>query len=233
MTANLTGIVRTDDIALVSEGSYNGDGITEGPVWHQDGYLTFVRHHLSQLFRWSPETSQTEVIRENTGYGNGCTLDLAGRLVMCEGENRRISRTEADGSVVALTSEWQGRRYNKPNDVVCRSDGSLYFTDPAGRVDESQRQMGFSGVFRIAPDGVVHLATDECEYPNGLAFSPDESILYVAITRRDAGASRREPREPSAGIGSSARSTSRRTANSATTGYSPTSTLPSPAVPTV
>jgi gluconolactonase len=183
---SLREFVQSEDVVLVSAGDYDGEGITEGPVWHPAGYLTFVRHHLSKLFRWSPDTDVTEVIRENTGYGNGCTLDLQGRLVMCEGENRRISRTEHDGSVIALTTEWHGNRYNKPNDVVCRSDGSLFFTDPAGRVDESKRQLGFSGVFRIGVDGEVHVATDECEYPNGLAFSPDESVLYVAITRRDA-----------------------------------------------
>lgn len=185
MQGSLHDIVKSDVVELVSEGDYDGEGITEGPLWHPEGYLTFVRHHLSQLLRWSPVTGETEIIRENTGYGNGCTFDIEGRLVMCEGENRRISRTEADGSITSLTAEYMGKRYNKPNDVVCRSDGSIYFTDPAGRVDPSKQQLGFSGVFRIAPDGNIYLATDECEYPNGLAFSPDESVLYVAITRRD------------------------------------------------
>jgi gluconolactonase len=183
--ADLQGIMADDEVELISEGSHDGEGITEGPLWHPAGYLTFVRHHLSQLLRWTPDTGETVVIRENTGYGNGCTLDREGRLVMCEGENRRISRTEPDGTITALTEDWQGKPYNKPNDVVCRSDDSIYFTDPAGRVDPARRQLGFSGVFRIAPDGRVHVATDECEYPNGLAFSPDESVLYVAITRRD------------------------------------------------
>ena len=186
MVDELQHIMRTGDVLLVSDGGYDGEGLTEGPIWHPGGFLTFVRHRLNLLFRWSPDTGQAVVIRENTGHAAGCTLDLDGRLVMCEGARRRISRTEPDGSVTIVTSEWQGKRYNKPNDIVCRSDGSLYFTDPAARVDESRREMGFSGIFRVAPDGSVHLATGECEYPNGLAFSPDESTLYVAITRRDA-----------------------------------------------
>jgi len=92
---------------------------------------------------------------------------------------------EADGKVATIAERWQGKRFNKPNDVVCRSDGSIYFTDPGLRVQAELREIGFSGVFRIDPAGRVHLATDECEYPNGLAFSPDESVLYVAISRLD------------------------------------------------
>lgn len=122
----------------------------------------------------------------NTGEGNGCTLDRQGRLIMCEGaDHRRITRMEADGTVTAIAERWQGKRFNKPNDVVCRSDGSIFFTDPELRLSTELREVGFSGVFRIDPTGRLHLATDECEYPNGLAFSPDESVLYVAISRLD------------------------------------------------
>ena len=125
-------------------------------------------------------------MRENTGEGNGCTLDRQGRLIMCEGaDHRRITRMTADGTVTAIAERWQGKRFNKPNDVVCRSDGSIFFTDPGLRVPAELREIGFSGVFRIDPTGHLHLATDECEYPNGLAFSPDESVLYVAISRLD------------------------------------------------
>jgi gluconolactonase len=126
------------------------------------------------------------VVREDTGEGNGCTLDRQGRLIMCEGaDHRRITRMDADGTITTLAERWQGKRLNKPNDVVCRSDGSLFFTDPELRLPPAQREIGFSGVFRIDPQGHLHLATRECEYPNGLAFSPDESVLYVAISRLD------------------------------------------------
>jgi gluconolactonase len=126
------------------------------------------------------------VLRENTGEGNGCTLDRQCRLIMCEGaDHRRITRMEADGTITAIAERWLGKRFNKPNDVVCRSDGSIFFTDPGLRLPAELREIGFSGVFRIDPSGHLHLATDECEYPNGLAFSPDESVLYVAISRLD------------------------------------------------
>ena len=105
---------------------------------------------------------------------------------MCEGaDHRRITRMDAAGTVTAIAERWHGKRFNKPNDIVCRSDGSIFFTDPELRLPPAQREIGFSGVFRIDPQGQVHLATDACEYPNGLAFSPDESILYVAISRLD------------------------------------------------
>ena len=158
---------------------------TEGPLWHSGGYLTFVDLGGSRLLRWDSGGRAT-VVREGTGEGNGCTLDRRGRLIMCEGaDHRRITRMGADGSVSTISARWQGKRLNKPNDVVCRSDGSIFFTDPELRLPREEREIGFSGVFRIAPTRQLHLATDRCEYPNGLAFSPDESILYVAISRLD------------------------------------------------
>ena len=126
------------------------------------------------------------VVREHTGEGNGCPLDRQGRLIMCEGaDHRRITRMDAEGTVTTIAERWQGKRFNKPNDVECRSDGSIFFTDPELRLEPSRREIGFSGVYRLDPQGEVYLATDACEYPNGLAFSPDESILYVAISRLD------------------------------------------------
>src|SRR5215468_12055266 len=162
-----------------------GWGRTEGPLWHAAGYVTFVDLAGSRLLRWDTN-GQVTVVRENTGEGNGCTLDRQGRLIMCEGaDHRRITRMDADGAVTTIAERWQGKRFNKPNDVVCRSDGSLLFTDPELRLEPALREIGFSGVYRIDPQGQLHLATDACEYPNGLAFSPDESILYVAISRLD------------------------------------------------
>ncbi|MFQ6027581.1 MAG: SMP-30/gluconolactonase/LRE family protein [Dehalococcoidia bacterium] len=179
MAENLSGILdEAEPRHLV------GGGPTEGPLWHSDGYLTFVRHRTSQLVRWDL-SGNSSIIRENTGEGNGCTLDRQGRLIMCEAGNRRITRTESDGSITVISDQWQGKRLNRPNDIVCRTDGSIFFTDPQGTIAQDQRELGFSGLFRVTPDGQLHLATDECEYPNGLAFSPDESVLYVAISRLD------------------------------------------------
>ena len=157
---------------------------TEGPVWHPDGFLYFVDIRRSQILRWVPG-QQVNVHLENSNESNGLTFDLQGRMVICEGGKRRMIRTGPDGSTTVVADKWQGKRLNRPNDVVGRSDGSIYFSDPGGRVPPGERDLSFSGVFRIAPDGQVHLATDECEYPNGLAFSPDESVLYVAISRLD------------------------------------------------
>lgn len=159
---------------------------TEGPLWHPAGYWLFVDIRRNLIHRMTP-AGQVAVFRENSNGSNGLTFDLQGRLIMCEGDGRRIARMEADGSVAAIAERWEGRRLNRPNDVVGRSDGSLYFTNPGGRIEASEREIGFSGVHRVAPAGAVSAVTGELLYPNGLAFSPDERVLYVAITRRDDG----------------------------------------------
>lgn len=156
---------------------------TEGPLWHPDGYLLFVDIRRSLIFRLVPD-SQPEVIREDSGGANGLTFDLQGRLIMCEGDHRRVTRMEEDGKVMPIAERWQGKRLNRPNDVVCRSDGSIYFTNPGGRIDPADREIPFSGVHRITPNGRVTAVIRDMEYPNGLAFSPDERILYVANSRQ-------------------------------------------------
>ena len=155
---------------------------TEGPLWHPEGFYYFVDVQASRMYRLVPGR-EPELLREETGGGNGLTFDLQGRLVLCEGGNRRLTRLSADGKVEqVLVDRFEGKRLNRPNDVVCRSDGSLYFTDPGLRVPLAERELTYAGVYRLAPDGATTLIAD-CEYPNGLAFSPDERILYVANTR--------------------------------------------------
>jgi gluconolactonase len=154
---------------------------TEGPLWHPDGFYYFVDVRASMLYRITPGRPH-EVVREKTGGGNGTTFDLQGRLVLCEGDNRRVVRQAADGRFEVLMDRFEGKRLNRPNDVVCRSDGSIYFTDPGLRVPLAEREVPHAGVYRVAPDGAVGLVAD-FEYPNGLAFSPDERRLYVANTR--------------------------------------------------
>jgi gluconolactonase len=158
-----------------------GFGFTEGPLWHPDGFYYFVDIRTSMLHRLIPG-KPPELVRDNTGEGNGTTFDLRGRLVICEGGNRRVTRWSSDGRPEVLADRYEGKRLNRPNDVVCKSDGSLWFTDPALRVPLPQREVDHAGVYRIAPDGTTALVAD-CEYPNGLAFSPDERTLYVANTR--------------------------------------------------
>ena len=154
---------------------------TEGPLWHPDGFYYFVDILRSNLHRITPG-KPAELVRADTGEGNGTTFDLRGRLVICEGGHRRVTRWSADGRSEVLVDRYEGKRLNRPNDVVCKSDGSLWFTDPGLRVPLAERELPYAGVYRIAADGVVTLMAD-CEYPNGLAFSPDERTLYVANTR--------------------------------------------------
>ena len=166
-----------------------GFKFTEGPLWHPDGFYYFVDLRSNKLYRITPGR-EPELVRE-TKEGNGTTFDLQGRIVHCEHNLRAVTRFDpATGKVETIAERYKGARLNKPNDVVCRSDGSLFFTDPEKRVPFKDRENGTpednlwdgSAVYRIAPDGSVHQVA-LCEYPNGLAFSPDERTLYVANTR--------------------------------------------------
>ena len=173
----LSTILETKDAERLA----TGFGFTEGPLWHPDGFYYFVDIRKSNLHRITPG-KDAELVRANTGEGNGTTFDLEGRLVICEGGNRRVTRWTADGTSDVLMDRWKGKRLNRPNDVVCRSDGSIYFTDPGLRVPFEQREVPHAAVYRVMPDGTQSMVAD-FEYPNGLAFSPDERLLYVANTR--------------------------------------------------
>ncbi len=118
-----------------------------------------------------------------TGRSNGLGLDPLGRLIASEGDNRRVSRTLADGTVVTVADRWQGKRLNSPNDNIARSDGTIYFTDPPYGVPAGQaRELDFQGVFRVDPAGMLHLESRDMNRPNGVALSPDEKTLYVDDT---------------------------------------------------
>jgi gluconolactonase len=167
----LSAILGTQEAERLATGFL----FTEGPLWHPEGFYYFVDIRRSALHRVTPGRPP-ELVRADTGEGNGTTFDLEGRLVLCEGGNRRVTRTSADGRIEVLMDRFEGKRLNRPNDVVCRSDGSIYFTDPGLRVPLADRELPYAGVYRIAPDGAT-------THPNGLAFSPDERLLYVANTR--------------------------------------------------
>lgn len=156
----------------------------EGPVWvpaRQE--LLFSDIPASKIRRW--KNGLTDVYRDPSGQANGNALDPQGRLITCEHENRRVSRTEPDGTVVALATHFEGKRLNSPNDITCRSDGTIYFSDPPYGVKPELRELDFQAVFRISPDGSqVTVAARDFEKPNGLAFSPDEKTLYIADTER-------------------------------------------------
>src|SRR6202030_229750 len=161
-------------------------GPAEGPVWWKEGgYLLFSDIGNNRRMKYTPGQGVT-VFKESTNHANGLTRDLQGRLVACEQDTRRVARQELDGSITVIANSFQGRPLNRPNDVVVKSDGSIYFTDPWTSPDiQQQWDMTFSGVYRVTPDlGTMTLLADDFVLPNGLAFSPDESVLYINDTRR-------------------------------------------------
>jgi gluconolactonase len=171
----------------------SGFGFTEGPVWSRDGYLLFSDPNNNTIYRWAPD-EEISVFRPKSGYtgmnigeygqpgSNGLTFDGAGRLTICEHGNRRVTRLEKNGVITVLADRFEGKRLNSPNDLVYRSDGTLYFTDPPFGLpkffDDPRKELPFSGVFCVR-DGSVRLVSKELSGPNGLAFSPDEKFLYV------------------------------------------------------
>lgn len=166
---------------------------TEGPVWHPDGYLLFSDPNANTIYRWSPD-GQVSVYRAKSGYrgvdvgeygqpgSNGLTLDAEGRLTIDEHGNRRVTRLERNGSLTVLAERFEGKRLNSPNDLVYRSDGALFFTDPPFGLprayDDPRKELAFSGVYCLA-GGALRLVSRDLAGPNGLAFSPDERFLYV------------------------------------------------------
>jgi gluconolactonase len=166
---------------------------TEGPVWVPEGYLLFSDPNANTIYRWS-DNDGLSVFRTKSGYtgsdigeygqpgSNGLALDREGRLTINEHGNHRVSRLEKTGALTALADRFEGKRLNSPNDLVYRSDGSLYFTDPPFGLpkfaDDARKELSFSGVFRLA-GGTLQLVGSDLKGPNGLAFSPDEKYLYV------------------------------------------------------
>ena len=177
----------------------------EGTTWVPDdsesggGYLLWSDIPNDRMLRWS-ESEGTTVFRQPCGYTNGHTLDREGRLVSCEHGGRRVSRTEPDGTVVSLVDSYEGKRLNSPNDLVVKSDGTIWFTDPPYGIlsdregHKAESELGANYVFRLWPDtGKIEIVSDRFDRPNGIAFSPDESVLYVSDTGH-------EPDSPEASI---------------------------------
>ncbi len=174
MDKSLAGIF-TGEIERLATGFQ----FTEGPVWvPQAGSLLFSDIPANTVYRATPG-GKVSVFRFPSGNSNGLTLDLAGRFLACEHGNRRVSLTEADGSVKSIASHYQGKKLNSPNDIVVKSDGVIYFTDPPYGISPEQAELGFQGVYRLKPGGEPELLVDSMEGPNGLAFSPDERVLYI------------------------------------------------------
>lgn len=175
-----------------------GDGYhwVEGPVWNRkENYLLFSDIPANAIIKWKAGDGMKQYLQPS-GYtgsapfeghepgSNGLTYDAAGRLVLCEHGDRRVARLEKDGSKTTLADRYDGHRLNSPNDLAFKSNGDLYFTDPAYGLpktfDDPRRELPFCGVYRLSKDGKVTLLTKDLQAPNGIAFSPDEKRLYVS-----------------------------------------------------
>ena len=172
----------------------DGFSFTEGPVWHPDGYLLFSDPNTNTIYRYNPKNHNVTVYMSHSGYtgadigeygqpgSNGLVIDKEGRLIIDQHGNRRVIRIEKKGPVTVLADEIDGKRFNSPNDVVLKSDGSVYFTDPPYGLpnffNDARKELDYSGVFMIK-DGKVSVVSKDLGGPNGLAFSPDEKYFYV------------------------------------------------------
>ena len=177
-------------LALASvERLYTGCRWAEGPVYFGDARcLLWSDIPNNRILRWDEETGNVSIFRKPTNNANGNTRDRQGRLVTCEHDSRRVTRTEYDGSITVLADSYNGKKLNSPNDVVVTRDGAVWFTDPVfgilgyyeGHRAESEVP---PAVYRLDPDGKLTMMADDIAGPNGLAFSPDEKTLYVVASR--------------------------------------------------
>ena len=168
----------------------------EGPVWNRKGgFLLFSEIPSNSIYRWK-EGEGVSLFLRPSGYtgtapftgpepgSNGLIFDALGRLLLCEHGNRRIARLEADGKKTTLADRYEGKRLNSPNDLVFKSNGDLYFTDPPfglpKAADDPRKELPFQGVYRLSKDGKLTLLTKDLKFPNGIGFSPDEKTLYIS-----------------------------------------------------
>jgi gluconolactonase len=198
-------VTSQEDPEQLAEGFGGEKGPAEGPVWiREGGYLLFHDIHNSRRMRWEPGKG-VSVDKEGTDNANGMTRDRQGRLVACHHLTRCVEREEDDGSVTVVAATYHGHRLNRTNDVVVKSDGAVYFTDPPPRPPitppDHMSELDFAGVYRVSPDlRHVNLVAADFVYPNGLAFSPDERTLYVNDTSRYRKHIRAFDVEPSTGM---------------------------------
>ena len=180
MSENLNSLFESLETQVLATGLV----FAEGPVWHPSGHLYFSDIRDSKRYRVDTRAKAVELVTENTFGSNGMTFNSNGELVYCQTGKRRVAAVSGTEETVVADS-FDGKKLNAPNDIVSHSDGSLYFTNPVGRISGDDAEIGYSGVYRVAANGVVVEVCAEMNLPNGLAFSPDESMLYVSNTRPD------------------------------------------------
>ena len=160
----------------------DGFRFVEGPVWVDGTGLLFSDIPANIVYRWSPE-SGIEVYLNPSGNSNGLALDAENRLLLAQHGKRRLARIETDGTETALATHYKGKRLNSPNDIAVKSDGSVFFTDPPYGISPEQEELGFYGIYRLSPSGSLQLLDNSMQRPNGIAFSPDETKLYVGDSK--------------------------------------------------
>ena len=184
LDSKLERILSSDQQVEELGTGYGGEyGPAEGPLWWKEGgYLLFSDIHNNRRMKWAPGEGVTTYL-EPTNNANGLTRDRQGRLIACEHTSRRVTRLEPDGSITVVANNYHNIRLNRPNDVVVKSDGTIYFTDPATLGVETE--LDFMGVYQVSADlGSMHLLVNDFVVPNGLALSVDESVLYINDSRR-------------------------------------------------
>lgn len=157
-----------------------GFKFVEGPVWMPQGYLLFSDIPANAIMQWKAG-AKSKIWRQPSGHTNGNTIDYQGRLISCE-HDRRVTRTEKSGKITALATKYGASKLNSPNDVVVKSNGDIYFTDPPYGIQPEQAELSFAGVYRLDKNNKLTLLVKDFTRPNGIAFSPDEKLLYVNDT---------------------------------------------------
>ena len=186
LAPELDGMIDSSQSIRELAAGFGGNlGPAEGPVWIAEGrHLLFNDIQTSRRMKYTPGQGVV-VAKTPTNEANGLTRDLQGRLISAEHATRRVTREDPDGSITVVANNFQGKRLLRPNDVIVKSDGAIYFTDPGGPLAPDQFDVTIAGVYRVSADlGTISLIVDDLIGPNGLAFSPDESILYVTDARR-------------------------------------------------
>lgn len=179
---DLSGLLAITNGKVKVEKLSSGFKFTEGPLWHPYGFLLFSDIPADTIYKWTPD-GKISVFRRPAGHPNGNTLDREGRLITAE-HDRRLVRAEQGDVLMTLAERYQGKRLNSPNDVVVKSDSSIYFTDPPYGIKKEQEELGFSGVYRLGQDSKLTLLVKDFVRPNGIAFSPDEDKLYVSDSEK-------------------------------------------------
>lgn len=177
-----TACQDSQPVAGEAESIAGGFQFTEGPFWHPDGFLIFSDIPANTIYKWTPGTDSAEIFLQPSDNSNGITRAGNGTLILAQHAGK-VSQLTPEMDMYTIVDSYEGKRLNSPNDVAVRSDGLIYFTDPPFGVSDEDQELEFSGVYKIREDGNLTLLYDQFTHPNGIAFSPEETHLYVNDSR--------------------------------------------------